>query len=115
MRDPCPEKTSSTSELLRDQREPIGRADQLLVDEFLDSEIGKLLAIAGSLDSSERKVRRADGRVVDEDHACFDSAGQPLAVLDVLGVNGPAEAERSCYKAWDPANNAGVVDHETAY
>src|SRR5580698_11014246 len=78
----------------RDQREPVGGADQLLVHEFLDSKIGEFLAIAGPLDSAERQVRRADGRVVDEDHACFDSARHLLAVLDVLGVNGTAEPKR---------------------
>src|SRR5580692_6608393 len=75
---------------LCDQRKPIGGADQLPVDEFLDTKIRKLLAIAGSLYSSEREVRGADRRVIDEDHACFDSAGHSLPVLDILGVNGTA-------------------------
>src|ERR1700733_7057326 len=72
---------------LRDQRKPISGADQFLVDEFLNSKIGKFLAIAGPLDSAERQVRRADGRVVDKDHAGFDSASHLLAVLNVFGVD----------------------------
>src|SRR5580704_19622667 len=70
---------------LRDQREPIGGADQLLVHEFLDSEIRKLLAVARSLDATERQVRRADRGVVNENHPGFDSAGDTFSVVDVLG------------------------------
>ena len=37
-----------------DQRNSVGDADQLLVDELLNSEIGELLSIAGPLDPAER-------------------------------------------------------------
>src|SRR4051812_23430408 len=79
---------------LRDQREAVGGADQLLVHEFLDSEIRKLLAVARPLDSTERQVRRAHRGVIDEDHACFDFAGDTLSAIDVLGINGTAQTVR---------------------
>src|SRR5580704_14740838 len=79
---------------LRDQREPIGGADQLPVHEFLDSKIRKLLAVARALDSTERQVRRADRGVIDEDHPSFDSAGDAFSSIDVFGIDGTAQTER---------------------
>src|SRR5438477_4071827 len=78
---------------LRDQRHAVRGADQLLVDEFLNSEIGKLLSITGPLDSAEGQIGCAYRRVVDKDHAGLNSAGNPFAQLDVLGVNGAAQTE----------------------
>src|SRR5580700_7612371 len=83
----------SLSSGLRDQRHPVRGADQLLVDEFLNSEIGELLSIAGPLDSAEGQIRCAYRRVVNKDHAGLNSAGNPFAQLDVLGVNGAAQTE----------------------
>src|SRR5580658_11267197 len=85
--------SSAFPAVLRDQRHSVRGADQLLVDEFLNSEIGKLLSITGPLDPAERKIRCAYRRVVDKDHAGLNSAGNPLATLDVLCVDGAAQAE----------------------
>src|ERR1700685_1812835 len=83
----------SLSSGLRDQRHPVRGADQLLVDEFLNSEIGKLLSITRPLDPAEGQIRCAYRRVIDKDHAGPNSAGKPFAPLDVLGVNGAAQTE----------------------
>jgi len=74
----------SLSNGLRDQGHPVRYADQLLVEELLNAEVGKLLSITGPLDPAEREIRRTHRRVVDKDHAGVDSAGDPLAPLGVL-------------------------------
>src|ERR1700722_3546749 len=83
----------SLSSRLRDQRHPVRGADQLLVDEFLNSEIGKLLSIPGPLVPAEGKIRGAYRWVIDKDHAGLNSAGNPFAARDVLSVNGSTQAE----------------------
>src|SRR5580698_4824845 len=81
---------SSAFRALRDQRHPIGDADQLLIQELLDSEIGQFLSITGPLDSAERQIRGAYRGVIDKHHAGLDSAGNPFAPLGIVGVNGAA-------------------------
>ncbi len=69
------------------QRRSFCDTDQLLVYNLLDTQIREFLAISGMLDAAKRKVRSADGRIIDENHACVDLACEALAVFDVLRVD----------------------------
>src|SRR4029077_9046033 len=51
--------------------------DELFVDEFLNAEVGELMAVAGDLDTAERQVGLEPGRVVDVHHAGLDAGGGP--------------------------------------
>src|SRR5229473_4696928 len=64
-----------------------GYPDQFLVHELLNAEIGKLLAISGTLDAAEWKIRGAHRWIIDKDHAGFDTAGNLLAVLNIGGID----------------------------
>src|SRR5437868_6476356 len=64
-----------------------GYPDQFLVHELLNAEIGKLLAVSGTLDSAEWQIRGAHRGIVDKHHAGFDTAGNLLAVLNIGSIH----------------------------
>src|SRR5258705_8483633 len=63
------------------------RPDQFLVHELLNPEIGKLLAVSGTLDSAEWQIGGAHRWIIDKDHAGFDPARNLLAVLNIGGID----------------------------
>src|SRR6476469_8242926 len=67
--------------------------DELFVDEFLDAEVGELVAVAGDLGAAERQVRLEPSRVVDVHHAGLDALGDLDAMRDVAGEHRPAQTE----------------------
>src|SRR4029077_8133520 len=67
--------------------------DELFVDEFLDAEVGELMAVAGDLDTAERQVGLEPSRVVDVHHAGVDAVGDLDAMLDVAGEHRSAQPE----------------------
>src|SRR6267143_1084185 len=69
-----------------------GYPDQFLVHELLNAEIGKLLAISGTLDSAEWQIGGAHRWIIDKDHAGFDPAGNLLAVLNIGSVDGTTQS-----------------------
>src|SRR6266480_1195238 len=64
-----------------------GYPDQFLVHELLNPEIGKLLAVSGTLDAAEWQIGGAHRWIIDKDHAGFDSARNLLAVLNIGGID----------------------------
>src|SRR6267142_1339809 len=64
-----------------------GYPDQFLVHELLNPEIGKLLAVSGTLDSAEWEIGGAHRWIVDKHHAGFDPARNLLAVLNIGGID----------------------------
>src|SRR6266478_1622447 len=69
-----------------------GYPDQFLVHELLNPEIGKLLAVSGTLDAAEWQIGGAHRWIIDKDHAGFDTAGNLLAVLNIRSVDGATQS-----------------------
>src|SRR5258705_11174464 len=65
--------------------------DQFLVHKLLNAEIGKLLAISGTLDSAEWEIGGAHRWIIDKHHAGFDPARNLLAVLNIGGIDRATE------------------------
>src|SRR5258705_9019058 len=61
--------------------------DQFLVHKLLNAEIGKLLAVSGTFDSAEWQIGGAHRWIINKHHASFDTAGNPLAVLNIGGID----------------------------
>src|SRR5258706_8189993 len=57
--------------------------DQFLVYNLLNAKTGKLLAVPGTLDATEGKIRGAHRWIVDQHHTGLDAAGYLLAVFNV--------------------------------
>src|SRR6266436_8431468 len=70
--------------LVRSRR---GYPDQFLVHELLNAEIGKLLAVSGTLDAAEWQIGGAHRWIIDKHHAGFDPARNLLAVLNIGGID----------------------------
>ena len=68
-------------------------ANQLIVDELLDTHVAELAPVTGILDAAERQFGIGPGNVVDEHHSCFDAAGHALAMGNILGENRAAQSE----------------------
>src|SRR5438552_11963867 len=64
-----------------------GYPDQFLVHELPNAEIGKLLAVSGTLDSAEWQIGGAHRWIINKDHASFDPARNLLAVLNIGGID----------------------------
>src|SRR6266436_7167571 len=70
-----------------------GYPDQFLVHELLNSEIGKLLTVSGTLDSAEGQIGGAHRWIIDKDHTGFDPARNLLAVLNIGGIDRATQAK----------------------
>src|SRR5882672_9641474 len=86
--------SSITSKSTMVARSRWGYPDQFLVHELLDAEIGKLLAISGTLDSAERQIGGAHRWIIDKDHAGFDPTGNLLAMLNIGSVDRATQSIR---------------------
>src|SRR6266478_1115532 len=69
-----------------------GYPDQFLVHELLNAEIGKLLAVSGTLDAAEWQIGGAHRWIIDKDHAGFDTAGNLPPVLNIRSVDRAAQS-----------------------
>ena len=81
-------------------------ANQLIVDEFLDAQVGELAPVARVLNPAKWQLR-APGRMIDEDHSGLNLKGHALASFYV-GDGRFASARESALNARVRLDDPGV-------